>query len=566
MTAATASDTAANRQPAVAPRLARARTLAGRVPRVVWAITGLWLTMLVCASLMWPMMFGPSEPQHVDMAYAYSAHPFSFHGPGELPVSQAIRPIEGGAHIGGSRRAETFIPLRGNRPSLVSLGGNARPADGPANRMVAHPPLYYWTEAVLLKLPGVSGLSWDKTVWLMRLLSVLYVLPVPVLAWAAARTLLTGVHRVGNAEPLAVLAAIVPLTFANLARIGSSVGNDSLLILAGSLCVYLSCRVLAGDLGSRTGILAGLSLAVAMLTKSAGVLLVIPVLGSYAFALRRGGSREGRRWLPIAAPLVGAAIGSVWWIHSVVLYHRPSVNGWTSATERLTYGAPTGHGRLSVFVPQFLDDYARRLFGGIGTPDQPSLGPFIVYGWFAFAALGLAAGMLARSTRGARAATVMIAAPILIAPIVALAETWPAFHMWPAPGIVRSAPGQYGYFLVVALAAVIAFGWSRILQPHTWRWLAPLTLTAAVLTFMVACFYVLTSWYAPTERPGKLIGSVKDGIDSLLRWSPLPRPLTGFATVLLPVLGAITALVVCWRWARSLAPSPPADVPAGAPS
>jgi len=57
--------------------------------RAIWLVTMLWGALLVGASLLWPMTYGYDEPQHLDMAYVYSAHPFTFHGPGELLPTRA---------------------------------------------------------------------------------------------------------------------------------------------------------------------------------------------------------------------------------------------------------------------------------------------------------------------------------------------------------------------------------------------------------------------------------------------------------------------------------------------
>lgn len=82
------------------------------------------------------------------------------------------------------------MPPREDRPSFDALGGAAPDPSGPANQMVQHPPLAYWLDALVLRLPGVGTLAWDLQVWLLRLLGIVLVLPVPFLAWAATRRLL----------------------------------------------------------------------------------------------------------------------------------------------------------------------------------------------------------------------------------------------------------------------------------------------------------------------------------------------------------------------------------------
>src|SRR5947207_1003343 len=53
------------------------------VPVQLWLITALWGSLLLGASVLWPPGYGYDEANHVDMAYAYSAHPFHLYGPGQ---------------------------------------------------------------------------------------------------------------------------------------------------------------------------------------------------------------------------------------------------------------------------------------------------------------------------------------------------------------------------------------------------------------------------------------------------------------------------------------------------
>ena len=277
----------------------------------MWLISWLWASVLVGASLLWPMLYGYDEPQHVDMAYVYSAHPFHFYGPGDLLRTQAS--VNAQKLVPGfppqRRLAVAPILPRGERPSFGELGGHTPVPGSQPNQMVQHPPLYYWAEAVVLRLPGVSHLAWDLQVWLMRLLSVAFLLPVPILCWATARRILTEIHPIDNAPALAALAAAVPLTLPNLVRDGSSVSNDSLLILTTSVVLYLACRVMTGDLSRRTSVWMGISLAAALLTK--GFALVLPpiILAAYLVGAWRQEPGARSRWRTLWPALVAPAAG-----------------------------------------------------------------------------------------------------------------------------------------------------------------------------------------------------------------------------------------------------------------
>ena len=210
------------------------------IPAMVWVVTALWAALLLGASLLWPMTYGAAEAQHIDMAYAYSTDPLHFYRPGQLTLSQATVNIlkQTPGHPPVQRFYGAPIPLRGDRPSFTGLGGHAVAKGAPPNQMVEHPPLYYLAEAAVLRVPGVSHLPWDKQVWLMRLLSVLFMLPIPILCWATTRRLVSAIHPIAGAERFAVVAAVVPVTMPNLIRDGASVTNESLLILAASAVLF----------------------------------------------------------------------------------------------------------------------------------------------------------------------------------------------------------------------------------------------------------------------------------------------------------------------------------------
>jgi small subunit ribosomal protein S36 len=262
------------------------------VPLVAWVLTALWCSLLLGASVVWPPAYGLDEPAHIDMAYQYSAHPFTFYGPGQLTFTRGV--LGALASLPGippqTRFAVAPIPPRGQRPSLAQLGGTARQPNGGPNQMVEHPPLFYWADAVVLRLPGVSSLAWDLQVWLMRLVSVLWMAPVPLICWAACRRVLTVSIVRGTAEAasrLSVLAMVIPMTVPNLIRDGSAVDNDSLLVLTTTLVLYGVARVMTGDLGLRTAALIGVAMAAALWTKGFALALPLVVLLGYLVGARR---------------------------------------------------------------------------------------------------------------------------------------------------------------------------------------------------------------------------------------------------------------------------------------
>jgi small subunit ribosomal protein S36 len=534
------------------------------VPRTVWLIVALWGALLLGASVLWPMSYGYDEPAHIDMAYVYSANPFHFYGPGQLSYTKAnvaMQALQPGYPLKVRLDTAPILP-RGQRPSFAQLGGHTPAKGSQPNQMVQHPPLYYWMEAAVLRVPGMSGLAWDLQVWIMRLLSVVLMLPVPLLCWATARRLL--IARMGGAalDPdrasrLAVLAAVVPLTVPNMIRDGSSVTNDTLLILTTSVVLYLISRVMTGDLSRRTAAWLAVALAAALLTKGLALILPLVILAAYLV----GGWR--RRPPPptirsVGGPLlivaVGAVVGGLWWLRNLIDYGTVQVDGYGTAETRVLYGPPDHKGTLLHFLPAFTSGFISRIWGGIGIPDTPNPGPVIIYGWFIVVLVGVVAALVVKGRAGERVgAAVLLAITVLTFGVVAEGSL-SIFRQW--SNHLTAEQGRYIYSTIAAPAALAALGWIRMTHRRVHTALAPIVLIAAVVTNAVVWLMILRTWYQPANPLPPLQG-LRDAIHGLLRWSPLPEPVTILLVMVLPAVTAVLAVVGVVedtrRWRRALA-------------
>jgi hypothetical protein len=564
----------------------------GSIPRAVWAVTLLWCSLLLGASVVWPASYGLDEPQHIDMAYDYSAHPFTFYGPGRLQLSLAGVGVQHAVpgYPPQVRLAVAPIPPRGHRPTFAQLGGHAFEKAGQPDQMVEHPPLYYWLEALVLRFPGVSGLAWDLQVWLMRLLSIAFMSPVPLLCWSTARRLLAkpfGRFAPLCASRLAVLAAVCPLSIPNLVRDGSSVDNDTLLIFATSVLLWGLARVVCGDLGLRTAAIVSAALAVALWTKGFALALPPLILVAYLFAPSRyvRGGRVGdsnvayptvpahsspskaeavagwrarvasvRR--PVGVCAIGALAGSFWWVRNVIDYGTLQVNGFgtTYALEHL-YGTPDYKGTLLHFIPPFLDGFALRIWGEVGLPDSPSPGPLVIYGWLFVALVGIVAALAVRSRPGTRRRLAILGLGPLAYFAITFEGSYSAFREWAHDG-VRADQGRYIYGGIVVIAVLSAVGWFSLVRPRFHRRLAPIALCGAILTNGATWLLILRSWYQPVGDPSYGSGTEK-ALGALLRWSPLPVGLTILVVFILPCLAGLVCLAEVWR---DTVPRPPLRV------
>ncbi|HMC38514.1 MAG TPA: glycosyltransferase family 39 protein [Acidimicrobiales bacterium] len=542
------------------------RRLVSGVPRALWAVAGLWVALLLGASLVWPMSYGTDEPQHIDMAYDYAAHPFTFYGPGQLQLSLANVGMQHALpgyppHV---RLAEAPIPSRSHRPSFGQLGGHAFEQGGQPNQMIQHPPLYYWLEAIVVSLPGVGGLAWDVQVWLMRLLSVLIMVPLPFLCWGAARRLLSepfGRFQPATASRLGVLAAALPLTVPNLIRDGSSVDNDCLLILATSVVLWGLARVVTGDTGLRTAAIVSGGLAVGLWSK--GFALVLPPIIVVAYLVAPAphgiglGGRFGRVWRPIALNVAGGLAGCFWWVRNLVEYHAVQTNGFGAAyTTQHIYGKPDHKGTLSHFVPPFIDQFIFRIWGEVGLPDSPSPGPLIIYGWFFVALIGIVAALATRGDQGTRRRLAVLALVPAAYFVLVFSGSFNTFRQWAHDG-VRSDQGRYIYGAAVILAALFAIGCYQLLRPRFHGKLALLVVAGAIVTNAATWLLILRSWYQPVGDSGYGSGT-RAALRGLLRWSPLPEFFTVLFVIVLPVGAALGALWVLGKDARAWRPLRPA--------
>ena len=515
-----------------------------RIPRLLQLISAAWIALLLGASLLWPMTYGYDEPQHIDLAYQYSAHPFTFYGPGGLQPSAASQGFQRDLPGYPPQRplADVAVPARGHRPTLNALGGTRRVTGAQPNQMVQHPPLYYWLGAVVLRLPGVSHLAWDQQVWLLRLLSVLLLAPLPLLCWATARRLAEPA-----ADRVALLAAVVPLTAPGLVRDVSAVTNDTLLILSTSVLLYLLARVLTGDLTRRTaGAVAG-ALAVALLSKGFALVLPLIVLLAYAAGARQRRDELRVRLTALGIAAIGAVVGGLWWLRNLVDYGSVQINGFGDY-QTVLFGPPDHHGSLATFIPGFVSQFVQRIWGGIGLPTPPTIGALAGYGWLVVTAIGLVLALLVAGGAQARARAAVFGVAVVVTFVAIAASEFGTYHKWSAT--IRGAQGRYLYHLVVVLSVLAAVGWARVLRE---RYLSPLiaiVLALGLLTQIAAWVAVVRQWYEAKTGAHAGIGHA---VSAVLRWSPVPAPLTVLLIAVLPTAAGGWALVEAVRGTRTAA-------------
>jgi len=552
-----------------------------RVPGFVLLVTALYGALLLTYSLVYPIWTGYDEAQHVDMVYALEHH-LGWPAPGHRQMSQGVAAtsddfdigryafmFQSGGRSSGAAPFGSIDPTpRDGRLSFGAMGGDQPVANGRLpNQMVQHPPLPYLIGAGVLKaLPGSAHWAYDRQVYVLRLLNILFVLPLPLLAYAAAR-------RLRAPLTVAKAATVVPLAVPGLTRVGSSFNNDGLLVLTIGILTVLLAGVCRGDFRRSTSVGVGLSYAAGLMTKAFAIPMVVFIVAAYgvgALEVRRReragraspngpSGRSWRAWMtgvragarPALVPTVlaaglGLAGGGWWWVRNYVLYGAAQPNGWDSDPPR----------REPLLLPKsiftwyefFYRTIISRFWGGLGMFEPPQLSPVAIVA----AALGLGVCVLAALTHRPRGRLALPGRPEpriqrALAPVALLlpavfayllvAERSHADYVRYTRGI--AIQGRYLYQGMVGLAVVIALGLARLLGRRAR--LAPAVLVAAAGVMQIAALWCVAAYYwlplgdsVPVAHPGAVLAGIG-------RWSPWPVGVTYSVFAVAAGLAAATA-------------------------
>lgn len=517
------------------------------IPVLVRAATGAFAGLMLAMMFLYPANYGFDEPQHFDMAYSY-AQGHGKYGPGERKmglgvVEESHRYARG--YPPKAQFADRPIAPRDQRKSIEQLGDD-RPSTVP-NQMVQHPPLYYLLGAGILNVPGVSSLHYDVQFALLRLLSLLLLLPLPWLCYAIARRIGTG--------GLAPAASLVPLLFPALARSGASVNNDALMTLACGVVLYLIVKVVTGDTSRRTALWMAGWLVVALLSK--GFALVVPVLTvlAYLVAKRRYGVAVLRQVAIVGA---GTAVGAVWWIHNKIAYGAVQPDGFGSGytfSKYLKIHPGPERGNFPDFVHELWTSLLARFWGSIGLIESPD------YNW-TFSVIGTVVlafliGVALFHGLGGRYGRLALVVPLLMGVLtlgLLVKGPWRIYHRFV---LLPGAQGRYLYPVIPVLAAVALLGLGYLVRERWQRFVAPALVLCAAYAQLWTLRTVVHAWWI-TDQPVARIPAWRNALHSIADWAPWPVGVT--VLIGLGILALVARLVVV----AALQLRTPAAVPAEA--
>jgi|GEM_PF-3442411 len=491
-------------------------------PVAVWAAMALHLGVMVVFTVLYPAYFAFDETGHVSRVLS-AQHGDVTPTPGAAPYVDGVNSSYQNYASHDLPPFVTYTPLdRAKRPTFNALGGATLHVVQGAlpNQLAQHPPGYYLVAAgVLDALPLSSHVAWDQTVAVLRLLDVVFLLPLPFICWAIVRRFAR--------EQVAVAAAFAPLLVPALERLGASVNNDDLLILLTSLFLLQVVRVLDGDLRRRVAVAMGVSLTLALLTK--GFALVLPPIAVLAYLVAWRRTRATFPWPQIGIVVIAGAIGGLWWLRNLLVYKAvqpPGLND-TQADE-VWPPLPAGKAEsTATYAHHVLDRMTTDFWGALGLTVPPSLPGAITFIASLLAIALIVKGFFASAT-SRRQVTVIDLGIVLLPTILVVVPL--LFHGWSdysRTGQLIGIQGRYLYPGFVGLVVVAAVGADLViamLPPIAARMLPLLTWVLAVAIEVTAVDIVCTKLWL--HNGSLLHGQASKVAHAIGATSPWPGTIT----------------------------------------
>jgi hypothetical protein len=396
------------------------------------------------------------------------------------------------------------------------------------DQMTQHPPLYYAIAAVVLRGTGLAEARWDHQLLGLRLFDVALLLPVPLLAAAAAR-------RLSGSRAAALVAASFTLFVPQAGHIMGSVTNDALVTLTGAVITYLCVVVLTGDLRVRTAAWLGIALGVGLLTKVMAVFAVPMVVAAYLVA---PGPRARRLRGVLLAGAVALVAGGWWWLRNLVVLGTVQPVG---IPDRFADGEPDGTWH---FLRTGVTQMTRSFFGNYGWLEVRIPDGFF---WTASVAIGVLAviGIVRlAATRRALAALQLLPAALWSAVLV---NAWPDYQ---ETGRLIAVQGRYLYAGLVVMSVTTAVGVLALLGASRTGRAVPWVVGAACAAAASGLAYGFWGFYQ---------GPTSTVADAAVRWAGW-SPLSGYQLGLLVsvvMLAAVAAVLACSLFARRTAVADP---------
>lgn len=294
-----------------------------------------------------------------------------------------------------------------------------------------------------------------------------------------------------------------------LLYIGSSINNDNLVVLFGTLLLWYLVRSLLKGFSRSHAIVLGVLWGAATLSKLSGLLLFAPVALALLWLAYR--DRRWRQWLAagIVALLVGLLLHGWWFGRNVALYgelfgleRMLDIWGERVAGER---DLPTIVSNLAYAHETF---WGRFGYGQIVLPDIHDL-LFIGLTLLGVAGFVIRARQITRASQDLDAGVWLVLAGAALVFLAAF-----AYFMWRNPS---GANGRYIYPALAAYAAFIATGLARLPRP---RLVGPLTILLMGASALFALGWLVPWTYAAPGADGLQRQGASPENAGELSWEP----------------------------------------------
>lgn len=518
------------------------------VPRTVWWVLGLHTFLLLFGSVAMPLLSVPDETHHADMVWAVSEG-MGWPEPGERAIGpevaaagrmwrEGIRTEEGAVPRGSDTAVQSNcsgrpLPVCSHRPTAQDL----RELDlhsGRVNRASQHPPLYYAITSGIgngaaALLPADGPLAFEDQLWIYRVVSALWVVPLPLVAALIAK-------RLGGTAFEQSLASVLTLISPSFyLRTASMINNDAPTILLVSTLVLLAVTIIQSGWERFRWIAFGGVLGVALLIKGLALPLVLLVpMTCLGRAIRVRRLSGGNVLAGFSSVVLASLIGGWWWLRNLYKYDRVQPLVFEPGDP-----VPQGLGDVPVWAGEWFVNTFRSFWGSWFIP---AYGPTF---WLLLVVVAVTV-MLALWLRPLRVEVLLTIAvgALLIGGVMLV-----SLNRFLGSGLVKGDQGRYLFPVLAASAAVAALAWSR----KTPRVVNQGRLMAGVL-LMLAVVHI-GSWgrFSRTQwgQPG---AGFRDQWDALVAWAPIRHELV-YAIVAGLVLGFAAVSISALRESRSDVPN-----------
>jgi hypothetical protein len=359
--------------------------------------------------------------------------------------------------------------------------------------------------------------------------------PLPYLFWRGA------VGLVGDG-PAARSAAFLPMIIPALSRLGATINNDNLAILAATAVLVALVGVFRGDMGRGRALAVAIPVAVMLWAKGTALLLCPVVLLAYLVGWWRSGGRFP--WPAAIRVGIGALVGLSWWVANLVRYGKFQPNGFGADWE--SYAGPLRTSDNPLDVPKFLGFLLHvmptRFWGMLGELEPPFLPGWVVWSLTGLMVVGLLV-FLVVSRCGRWIATVL-----WLAGLAALAVVIYKGYAFAATYVrTGGLQARYAFPFLFGMLAPMAVGFGLALRRFA-RWL-PLALSAIGVAITSLSFILWINLMMLPDGESLRPGTVGRAYRNIARFFPVPTwvslglillVLAGFAgTVIMTALSAI---------------------------